>query len=348
MHYVVPSMLALASLAVAAPALEQRDDPWAGVLDPWGQFGKKPGNGKRSNNIELVHDDTTNSTNFLMDGEEVDSSVLLDLAKRATVKEFVGHIPGCNSADDPSNKDTPKPPYKVNQGVRIPRNGKDDECNSGSGNKKCWTVYYLVESAVEYYDWRQTGSAINCPAGAKDSCSSAVQETKQDCTTTGTSTTNGMDWKILDVGVKLAEEVVTLGGSMSWNYAKTTTDLTQACRADTSTVTCTWNNDGSGRKGNDLCHQVWYADRVLHVWGQAQRECNKCTNGNVQQNTGDGKICVRGQKQFDFRMPINKLVHCNGKCDHKDAGVPQPTNGQKQPYQAPANWKDVVIGPFTS
>jgi hypothetical protein len=84
---------------------------------------------------------------------------------------------------------------------------------------------------------------------------------------------------------------------------------------------------------------------VLHVWGQAQRVCNKCGDAaHVQQRTGDGKVCVRGQKGFDFRLPINKLVHCNGVCGATDPGKTQPPNEPRAPYIAPHDWDLLVIG----
>lgn len=84
---------------------------------------------------------------------------------------------------------------------------------------------------------------------------------------------------------------------------------------------------------------------MLHVWGQAQRVCNKCGNAdNVQQQTGDGTVCVRGQKEFDIRLPINKLVHCDGACGINDPGVNQPDNEPRAPYIAPTNWDLLVIG----
>ncbi|KAK8093703.1 hypothetical protein PG997_000388 [Apiospora hydei] len=354
MHYITLSLLAVASLAAALPAPEPKPDQWQGVIDPWGQYGRKPENVKRA---EIMYqDDDTNSTTFRIEDHEYSSDELLDLAKRATIKEFAGKIPGCGSADDPSNKDVPKPQWKVNEGVKIPKNPgwKDDACTTGHGADHCWTEYYLVEAAVEYFSWLPTGSAVNCPAAAKSSCSVQVQSLVQSCSVTGTTSSKGWDWKTIDAagtlsiklggeGSRLPSGDLSLGGGYSKNYAETTHDLTNVCRADSSAVTCSWTNESG--EARDLCHQVWYADRVLHVWGQAQRVCNKCAGaGAVQQNTGDGKVCVRGQKEFDFRLPINKLVHCDGACGANEPGVNQPANGPRGPYVAPNNWDLLVIG----
>ncbi|KAI0124314.1 hypothetical protein BJ170DRAFT_638855 [Xylariales sp. AK1849] len=353
MHYTIPSILALAFLAAAAPAPEPKPDQWEGVIDPWGQYGRTPQSVKRAD-IEFP-DDNTNSSNFRIAGEEYSTDELLNLAKRATIKDFAGKIPGCGSADDPSNADVPKPQWAVNQGVKIPKNKdwKDDACTHGHNADHCWTEYYLVEAAVEYFSWLPTGSAVNCPAAPKGGCSVQVTSLVQSCSTTGTTSSDGWDWKVIDAagsiniglgkdgGVKGGGDF-SLGGGYSKSHVSTNYDLTNVCRADSSSVTCSWTNGDDTPK--TLCHQVWYADRVLHVWGQAQRTCNKCTDGKVQQNTGDGKVCVRGQKEFELRLPINKLVHCDGECNSNDPGLNQPPNGPRGPYIAPNNWDLLVLG----
>lgn len=342
MHYTIPSIIAFASLATAAPAPA---DPWKGVIDPWGKYGSKPENTKRAD-IEIFDDSTSNSTTMRIAGTEFSPDELINLAKRATISSFAGKIPGCDSKDDPSNKDTPKPSWPVNHGVKIPKDGKDDECTHGTGGNHCWNEYYLVEAAVEYFSWLPTGSAINCPKDKDGSCGVDVTSLAQSCTTTGTTTTKSTDWKIIDasaaLGIGFGEGVknsvdLSAGTSYTKSWATTQHDLTNTCRSDASTAHCNW-------KGGSDCHQVWYADRVLHVWGQAQRVCNKCSGDGVQQNTGDGNVCVRGQKEFDLRLPINKLVHCDGACNSNNPGVNQPPNGPRAPYIAPNNWDLLVIG----
>lgn len=351
MHYTVPSIVFLASVAAAVPTPEQQADQWKGVIDPWGQYGRKPDSAKRPT-INLLDDSTTNSTNIRVAGIEYSPGGPLKLAKRATIKDYVYKIPGCE--DDPSKPDTPKPNWSVNQGVKIPKDkgAKDDLCTTGSGGDHCWTEYYLVEAAVEYFSWQQTGSAVNC-AGAKDSCSVDVTSLKQSCTVTGTTHSKGEDWKAIDAAGKLGIEFkmwgvksaadLSAGGGLTKSWATTDHHLTNICRTDASTATCTWNNDDTASK--NLCHQVWYADRVLHVYGQAQRVCRKCGDAQkVQQQTGDGTFCVRGQKEFDFLLPINKLVHCDGTCGVNEPGMSQPPNEERGPYVPPSDWDTVVIG----
>lgn len=351
MRYIVPFTVALASLAAAVPTPEQPADPWKGVIDPWGQYGRNPEDAKPVN-IELLSDSTTNSTNFRIDGLGYSPDEILKLAKRASIADFPGKIPGCE--DDPSTPGTPKPQWPVNYGVKIPKDkgANDDACTTGHNADHCWTEYYLVEAAVEYFSWLPTGSAVNCPAGPKDSCSIAVTSLAQSCSITGTTSTVGWDVKIIDLSAKLGIGFgpdkkysfdLTPSGGLSKNWATTDHHLTNICRQDSSAATCTWTNDGTERE--NLCHQVWYADRVLHIWGQAQRVCNKCGDANkVQQQTGDGNVCVRGQKEFEFRLPINKLVHCDGACGSNDPGVNQPPNEQRAPYVEPNNWDLLVIG----
>jgi hypothetical protein len=349
MHYTTLCIASFACLAATMPATGKRDDPFARVIDPWGVVGTKSQHAKRTK-IGLFDDGTINSTTIRIAGEDNSSSELLELAKRATtVSSFLGTIPGCESGDDPSNKDTPKPGYQVNQGIRLPKSGANDQCTTGKGNNKCWTVYYLVEAAVEYESWLPTGSAINCPADAGGSCSVQITSLQQSCSTTGSTQSYGHD-KVLNAAISLGikgpdgpqgqalSAGLSVGGGYTWTESKTDHDLVQVCKSETSATTCNWATPAKDGTTKDLCHQVWYADRVLHVWGQAQRECNKCTGDGVQQNSGDGKICVRGQKGFEFLIPINKLIQCDGVCNANDPGISIPPNGGRFPYQQPANW----------
>ena len=67
MRYTVSSLITLDSVAAALPAPEQPADPWEGVIDPWGQYGHKPENVKRTT-IEL-DGYTANSPNFRIAGQ---------------------------------------------------------------------------------------------------------------------------------------------------------------------------------------------------------------------------------------------------------------------------------------
>ncbi|KAM7195060.1 hypothetical protein V8F33_006929 [Rhypophila sp. PSN 637] len=273
--------------------------PRDGVIDPRGEFSTKPSNTKRT------------------------------------------PITGSNSKKTtPPTPSTRNQRYSVNQGYKIPKNGDDDECTTGHGADHYWTEYYLVEGAVEYFDWQVAGSAVHCSAEAKASCSVTLGDIQQTCTTTGQSIFNGYDYKIIDItgsgtftfGDK-GEVSLSAGGAYTKTHSVVDSSLTQVCKSDSTSVTCSWTNDSDTPK--ELCHQAWFADLVMHVWGQNQRVRNKCTKGNVQQNTGDGKVCVRGQREFDFRMPINKLVNCNGACDQGESSLPKPPNGPRGPFSPP-------------
>ncbi|KAF4955620.1 hypothetical protein FSARC_11817 [Fusarium sarcochroum] len=357
MQYTVAFGLALASLAAAVPAPAPQDpapsdpnDPWKGVIDPWGEYGTKPDMTKRAN-IEVVRDEATHSKGYRIGELDISGDELLEHAKRAgpTVDDYVGFIPGCDK--DPSTAGVAKPGWAVNQGTKIAKEGNDDQCTHGHNGDHCWTEYYLVEAAIEYFAWRKSGSALNCPAEAGSSCSIAIQSLQQSCSLTGTTHTDGWDYKVFEasIGVGLDPEGKSIKGdlglstSLTHSWADTTHNLRNNCAGDTSTVTCTWTNPTGEKK--DLCHQIWYADRVAHIWGQAQRVCNKCTDGDVQQNTGDGNVCVRGQMEFDFRLPLNKLVHCDGACDSEDPGLNVPPNGERKAYQAVKDWNLIPIRP---
>lgn len=353
MHYSILSLALLATIAAAAPT----DNPWkdGGVLDPWGEFGntqKRQSNPWKDAGVldpwdEYGNQQTKRDLAHLTERQIVNGTgiasrtplrldILKEIVKRSSIGEFRNYLPGCGDDEDPSKKGTELPAWPVNEGVKIPKEGKDDECTKGSGGDHCWTEYRIVESAIEYMSWQPAGGAINCEG--TDTCSSTETNIKQSCSTIGSSSSTGFDWKIFDASLKLTpwgrEGELSIG--LTFRYEKTSVNLKQTCTGSQSSQTCIWKPNNT--PGANNCHQVWYADRVLHVWGQAQRTCNKCTKGNVQQNTGDGKVCVRGQKGFDFRFPINKLVQCNGMCNTQDPGMNIPPNTEKVPYSPPADW----------
>lgn len=335
MHqFSIPYILALASLVSAVPTPTPQD-PWEGVIDPWGQYGKLPSNYSKRSSIVTAEDGAVHIA-----GETFSHRQIRDLIKRESIADYPGKIPGCSAEDDPSNVETPRPGWPVNHGYKIPKDGKDDACTTGHGGDHCWTEYFLVEGAVEYFDWQPASSALSCSAAAQSSCSVTLGNMQQSCSTTGTTSTKGLDWKIIDYSFTgtynipaLGSVSLNLGGSVTKTDSQTNHDLTQVCRQETTSVTCTWTNTDNQPK--ELCHQTWFADRVLHVWGQAQRTCNKCTKRDVQQNTGDGKVCVRGQKEFEFRVPINKLLNCDGRCGDNESGLDKPPNGPRGPYIPP-------------
>lgn len=86
---------------------------------------------------------------------------------------------------------------------------------------------------------------------------------------------------------------------------------------------CTWDDK--------KCHQVWYADRVMRVWGHAQRVCTDKGSG-TQQSTKRGDQWVRGQAGFETTLPINKLVGCGGLCNELKYKDPKPANEGRHPY----------------
>ncbi|KAI4091519.1 MAG: hypothetical protein L6R37_007722 [Teloschistes peruensis] len=354
MHYAAPSLALLATIAIGAPT----DNPWkdAGVLDPWNEYGRPQ---KRQNNPwkdagvldpwdeygvvqHLTEERSTNATGIIS-RTPLDADMLKALAKRI---DYSKYIPGCSEADDPSYA-TNKPDWDINYGVLIPTEGKDGQCLDKTKNSMCWTDFLLTEAAFEYMSWTPSGGAINCDPTPGASCSSAEATLQQTCSTTGSTESNGYDWKVIDAAGKVSIDFkafgfdltagLDVGGGYAKNFDKTTYNLNQVCVTASHLQQCNWPTN----EGNN-CHQVWYADRVLHVWGQAQRMCNKCSKGNVQQNTQIdmpyGKTCVRGQKEFDFFLPVNKLLHCGGKCNDPNPGIDIPPNGPRGAYQEPANW----------
>jgi hypothetical protein len=79
------------------------------------------------------------------------------------------------------------------------------------------------------------GAAIDC--ATTSTCASNVQELNQTCTTTGSTWTNGMDWKILDASVELDTQKfgkISLGGSMNYQHSLTSYNTQQVCTATTT------------------------------------------------------------------------------------------------------------------
>ena len=360
----IPLLALLATIATAAPSdIPIKDagvlDPsagsgdtqnrqtnlWktAGVLDPWDQYGIKR---EERSLAHLTEEQRINSTGVIS-RTDLDLENLQALAKRFELSTYRSYLPGCSKEDDPSFAPQ-KPDWDINYGVIIPPDGNDGECLDKTKHSMCWTDYLLAEAAVEYTSWVPVGGAINCDASNPDnSCSSAQGDLRQTCSTIGSTETNGYDIKVIDAALKLSYggkdggfgAGLDLGAGYTIHKDKTNVNLKQVCATDQKVDTCTWAPD---MKGDNNCHQVWQADRVLHVWGQAQRMCKGCTKASVQQNTEIempyGKVCVRGQKEFDFVIPINKLQHCNGKCGEANPGLGIPPNGQRGSYQTPADW----------
>ncbi|KAL9010217.1 MAG: hypothetical protein Q9173_004829 [Seirophora scorigena] len=358
MYHSILSLALLATTAAAAPT----DNPWkdAGVHDPWGEFGntqKRQSNpwkdagvldpwgayGTQQTERDLAH----LTERQIVNGTGIASrtplrpDILGEIVKRTSIAEFKNYLPGCGDDEDPSKKGTPIPAWPVNHGVKIPKDGKDDQCTTGHRGDHCWTEYRIVEAAIEYMSWQPAGGAVNCDG--TETCSSTETNIKQSCSTIGSTMTNGFDWKIIDAALKLKPrgQDLELSSGISFKHEKTDVDLKQTCSNFQSAQTCLWKP--ANTPGADNCHQVWYADRILHVWGQAQRTCNKCTKVAVQQNSGDGKVCVRGQKEFDLVLPVNKLVHCNGICNKPDPGMSIPPNTERALYSEPADWASLHL-----
>ncbi|KAI1772143.1 hypothetical protein F4818DRAFT_189295 [Hypoxylon cercidicola] len=253
---------------------------------------------------------------------------LTELVSRATPEQFRDQLPGCG--DDPSYS-TQKSGYKKDQGVKVPREGKNDACNDGSGNSAghCWTEYWIVESEVEYNNWVNTGSAIDCKSTSR--CTSTDIDLGQTCASYTVSHSDGGEWKILDVAVdgKIFKDWgLKVGGSISYKWDNTKANQQTACTSQSARNQCSWEDD--------KCHQVWYAQRDVRLHGYAMRVCNgKNKKGDSQMNEqrADGKW-VRGMEDFSFRLPINKLVGCNGWCEQTTYPEPVPEEPGRHPFTA--------------
>ncbi|KAH6887134.1 hypothetical protein B0T10DRAFT_607888 [Thelonectria olida] len=249
-------------------------------------------------------------------GETLDS-----LIKRIDPKIYRDEIPDC-SVEDPSFMIPKQTGYSVDQGVKLPKNGKDDACTTGHNDDHCWTEYWFVESAVEYSSWQNSGAAIDC--ASTSSCNSNIAQLKQSCTSYTHSSSNGVDYKILDASLDYAipntAAKVTFGSSINYQHTDLDGKSTMICTTDSTTNTCNWEDQG--------CHQVWFADRTKRIWGHMDRVCVGTTKVEVQQQTlnANGRY-VRGQAEFSIAIPINHIVGCNAVCSDLTYDEPIPTDG---------------------
>ncbi|KAH7150304.1 hypothetical protein B0J13DRAFT_499263 [Dactylonectria estremocensis] len=212
--------------------------------------------------------------------------------------------------------------YGVDQGIKLPKKGNDDACTTGHDGDHCWTEYWFVESAVEYSSWQNSGAAIDCKSTS--SCNSNVAQLRQSCTSYTHSSSNGVDYKIIDATLDLAipnsENKVSLGSSINYQHTDVDGKSTMICTTDSTTNTCQWEDEG--------CHQVWFADRTKRIWGHMDRVCVGTTSVEVQQQTknANGRY-VRGQAEFSIAIPVNHIVGCNALCSDLTYNEPMPTDG---------------------
>jgi hypothetical protein len=118
MHSALVLLVALLSVASAAPAGVNQNDKITrevdhDIIDPWGQYGRKPDGTIRLRDADVIR-----------------------LLSRQDVGDFKGTIPDCGTTD-PSLVQS-NTAFAVDQGVKIPKNGDNDECTSGKGGSHCW------------------------------------------------------------------------------------------------------------------------------------------------------------------------------------------------------------------
>ncbi|KAH9993271.1 hypothetical protein F4779DRAFT_623521 [Xylariaceae sp. FL0662B] len=241
---------------------------------------------------------------------EIDADALL---KRTDIKSYRDKIPGCDK--DPSwvkEKDKGTK-YKVDEGIKIPKSGKNDACTTGHNNDHCWTEYWIVESQIEFDDWKVTNVAMDC-ATAK-TCVSGDIALGQTCTSIGASSTVGVSGQF-QAGFETAEAANTTNGfhigspKGSYSWSKTNEHEFEMCTTKGAYGFCGWSDKG--------CHQVWTSQRNRRLFGYSARVCTGKTSKPVQQQTKNKKgHWVRGQLGFNMLMPIGKLVGCKAKCDQQ-------------------------------
>ncbi|KAF5000036.1 hypothetical protein FGRMN_2046 [Fusarium graminum] len=251
-------------------------------------------------------------------GETVDQ-----LIKRVPAKVYRDVIPNCDLGEnDPSFMIPKQTGYSVDQGVKLPKKGSDDACTTGTGDDHCWTEYFFVESAIEYSGWENSGAAIDCRTTS--SCNSDSSISGQSCTSHTKTSSNGMDWQIIEAKFETAipdtNAKVSIGTNVKYQHSDSQADTTTICTTDATTNRCTWNDQG--------CHQVWYADRTKRIWGHMSRVCVGKTTSTVQQQTlNKNGRWVRGMAEFSIALPVNRIVGCNAKCEDLTYNEPLPADG---------------------
>lgn len=167
---------------------------------------------------------------------EARGETLESLVKRIDAKIYRDEIPDC-STEDPSFMIPKQTGYSVDQGVKLPRQGNNDACTTGHNDDHCWTEYWFVESAVEYSSWQNSGAAIDCRSTSM--CNSNVAQIRQSCTSYTRSSSNGVDYKIIDGALEFAipntEAKVTLGTSINYQHTDVDSKTSMICTSDSTT-----------------------------------------------------------------------------------------------------------------
>ncbi|KAI2628532.1 hypothetical protein GGR54DRAFT_348492 [Hypoxylon sp. NC1633] len=252
------------------------------------------------------------------------------LLARQEPDQFRDLLPSCDV--DPSYA-TVKSAYDITQGLKVPQpEGEDDPCTKGSRGGACWHEYFIVEAEVEYNDWANSGSAIDCASTSR--CSSTDVDLGQSCESWATTNGHVHDFKPLDFGFEnKVWETWTLKASAAYSYKLdySETNRETICTSTSARNQCSWDND-------DKCHQIWFAQRDVRLYGYVARVCQKSTSKKdkpVQMNTqrADG-LWVRGQIDFSLKLPVNKLVGCNALCQDNEYPDPKPNEAGRHQFFA--------------
>lgn len=202
-HFILAALSCL-SLTAAMPALREAMDERA---------------------VQNIIDD------LVLHGETVD-----DLIKRIDPKIYRDEIPNCDE-EDPSYHIPKHTGYAVDQGVKLPRDGDNDACTTGTGADHCWTEYFFVESAIEYSSWQDSGSAIDCRGTSM--CHSDISQLGQHCVAHMNTHSNGVDWQIvegkLEYSVPNTQAKVSVGSNVKYQHTDVEGETTTVCRTDSST-----------------------------------------------------------------------------------------------------------------
>jgi hypothetical protein len=241
---------------------------------------------------------------------------MLNKREDGLTNPLMDQVPTCKGADHDPTWTKGKSMYEDDTGVFI---GKD--CAHKGDKNDCWTDYMIVGSKFAYAPWTQAMGNINCPDNG--TCSQAVGKWGQSC--------KSFEWSVTEtIGLEFDLEIFKAKTEISSMQGQTRTN----CNTDTTTSTCTWNNEG--------CHSIWKSDMTQTVFGYMRRSCTKPSHSD-KANMKDSAVrkdgCyTRGMTDFQFDLPGVTAIDCDGTCDAGyagPAGLPHAeANGDMVPWPA--------------
>jgi hypothetical protein len=235
------------------------------------------------------------------------------LIERTLQTPFSG-FPACNTRDTDPTWAVSQSAFTDGEGHYL---GSDCDNNSG-GSNHCWTDYYLVGTTAAYNPWYEAISNIQCPPNSTGSCSEAVTNLQQSCTS---FTWNAGVTISSDAKIELAE-ILSIGTSVS--ISGNVGAVYQTCNSNSNTATCTFTDGG--------CHTIWASQLINTVHGYKRRSCNSPTSDTSANMPNTAKrsdgYYTRGMQDYEFPLVGISAITCDGTCEstYQPGQLPVPVN----------------------